>query len=368
MFFLAATSDPLTLVQAITPASGYFNIPIGGQVVFNVTLEASTADAGTVSQIYLAVTGISNTPIIINVTVASCDKCTQISADPNYCSGCRFNGGICDCGRCDCGQYTTGANCECNLQTGCQSSNCPVASGRAICNDCTCLCQQGFMTVDPAFPCGCQTFCYPPCNSNGNCSACNGTCICEHNFCGPLCDCVCDDCSNKNNCSDHGTCLACNCKCDPGWTGPNCDICAYNCDIDICSGIPNCQTCLSKSQCLWCETSPDSKCVRAIFANQTCDLTGDILINDTTKCPKNTNLGPAEIGGISAAAAVAGIILAALLYKFIQVQRDLIQWKSLEKDVRSSISMMQDSSLYEKNTKEQYSQLYGQHDAVSKTN
>jgi len=359
---LGVNTDPLSLVQTIIPGAGYNGIAIGTEVTFNVTLLALPADAGTTTEIILSLTGLPNSPVVITATVQYCDQCANISANVSYCTTCRSNGATCNCGSCDCGEFTSGADCGCNLLTGCQDSNCPEATGRAVCSDCNCLCQPGFSTVDENEPCGCQTFCIPPCLNGGTC-ACNGSCVCDDNYCGAQCDCVCNDCSAHDNCNGHGTCVACNCECDDGWTGPNCDICSANCDLDVCSPIPNCLTCVNTATCLWCQASPISKCVREIYSNTTCIEIGSTLLNESSECPKNSNLTPAALGGIVAGSTLAGIIVAALLYKFVQVQRDVIEWKALEKDVRSNMSSMQQSSLYEGNTKEQYSQLYQQHEA-----
>ncbi|KAI8487041.1 hypothetical protein Bbelb_353010, partial [Branchiostoma belcheri] len=201
------------------------------------------------------------------------DMCDQFScAALDYCSG---HGSCVDIDVCHCEQGWTGSSCV--------TPDCPEVNQCFRQGDCvgpnTCQCYSGYQGLDCSEAQSCPEL--QECNENGVCvnsSEWQRECNCFPGFSGAGCDHP--DCTEQNNCTNHGSCIEPNlCQCDSGYTGNDCanfscealqycsshgrcvkfDTCSCDpgwsggsCNIAICSNKSDCSgqgTCVAPNTC-----------------------------------------------------------------------------------------------------------------------
>ncbi|CAH1231914.1 TNXB [Branchiostoma lanceolatum] len=161
------------------------------------------------------------------------DNCDQFScAALDHCSG----KGICvDIDVCFCEQGWTGSSCV--------TPDCPVVDQCSRQGDCIgpniCQCYSGYQGLNCEQVQSCPEL--QECNENGACvinSEEQKECRCFPGFSGASCDHP--DCTEQNNCTNHGTCIEPNlCQCDSGYTGNDCS--NFSCEaLRYCSGHGSC--------------------------------------------------------------------------------------------------------------------------------
>ncbi|KAI8486978.1 hypothetical protein Bbelb_352380 [Branchiostoma belcheri] len=161
------------------------------------------------------------------------DKCDQFScAALDYCSG---HGSCVDIDVCHCEQGWTGSSCV--------TPDCPEVNQCSRQGDCVgpniCQCYSGYQGLD----CGEAQSCpeLQECSGNGVCvnsSKWQMECNCFPGFSGANCNHP--DCTEQNNCTNHGSCIEPNlCQCDSGYTGNDCA--NFSCEaLQYCSGHGSC--------------------------------------------------------------------------------------------------------------------------------
>jgi hypothetical protein len=204
-------------------------------------------------------------------------KCNQgfagLACEVEICPG-AATGAMCSGhGKCNNKKLLVGVESACVCKKGwtgvvCATPVCPKAcSGHGDCDldkkKCTCAigwkgedcgnqgCDKGFMTADPARPCGKQ-FCDPvDCNGHGECSAAAMKCVCEAGWSGAGCGVsLCKDACNGNGACRpiEGKPEAGVCDCKPGFNGHYCEN-NYCGDAAACSNHGKCDHSLQQCQC-----------------------------------------------------------------------------------------------------------------------
>ncbi|XP_019620139.1 PREDICTED: uncharacterized protein LOC109466754 [Branchiostoma belcheri] len=180
------------------------------------------------------------------------------------CTDCSEDHGKCELGFCVCEPGWEGAACD---QQGADCSKVPTCGNVANCTDhgvCvdydTCLCDEqwtgdkcdqfscaaldncsgnGYQGLDCSEAQSCPDL--QECSENGACvisSDGNEECRCFPGFSGA--NCSHPDCTEQNNCTNHGSCIEPNlCQCDSGYTGNDCA--NFSCEaLQYCSGHGSC--------------------------------------------------------------------------------------------------------------------------------
>ena len=164
-------------------------------------------------------------------------------------------------GACTCDEGWSDAKCETGaMPSACATATNEVCNGHGTCGvGDTCTCEEGYanMTqcetlllgwaITPGGVSECPGGASTPCNDHGTCSVTTGDCDCDEGYTGAECnDCAfghwrntpstCDPCAGRsvNNggvvetCNNHGECKASDgtCACQPGWGGGSCETCA----------------------------------------------------------------------------------------------------------------------------------------------
>ncbi|XP_019614645.1 PREDICTED: uncharacterized protein LOC109462534 [Branchiostoma belcheri] len=161
------------------------------------------------------------------------DKCDQFScAALDYCSG---HGSCVDIDVCHCEQGWTGSSCV--------TPDCPEVNQCSRQGDCVgpniCQCYSGYQGLDCSEAQSCPEL--QECSGNGVCvnsSKWQMECNCFPGFSGANCNHP--DCTEQNNCTNHGSCIEPNlCQCDSGYTGNDCA--NFSCEaLQYCSGHGSC--------------------------------------------------------------------------------------------------------------------------------
>ncbi|XP_035690546.1 uncharacterized protein LOC118425665 isoform X2 [Branchiostoma floridae] len=161
------------------------------------------------------------------------DKCDQFScAALDHCSG---HGRCVDIDVCYCEQGWTGSSCV--------TPDCPAVNQCSRQGDCigpnVCQCYSGYQGLNCGQALNCPNL--QECNENGACvisSEGQKQCRCFPGFSGSNCDHP--DCTEQNNCTNHGSCIEPNlCQCDSGYTGNDCA--NFSCEaLSYCSGHGRC--------------------------------------------------------------------------------------------------------------------------------
>ncbi|KAI8507318.1 hypothetical protein Bbelb_146980 [Branchiostoma belcheri] len=161
------------------------------------------------------------------------DKCDQFScAALDYCSG---HGRCVDIDVCYCERGWTGSSCV--------TPDCPAVNQCSRQGDCVgpniCQCYSGYQGLDCSEAQSCPEL--QECNDNGACvisSEGQKDCRCFPGFSGA--NCSHPDCTEQNNCTNHGSCIEPNlCQCDSGYTGNDCA--NFSCEaLQYCSGHGSC--------------------------------------------------------------------------------------------------------------------------------
>ncbi|XP_035691281.1 protocadherin Fat 3-like [Branchiostoma floridae] len=161
------------------------------------------------------------------------DKCDQFScAALDHCSG---HGRCVDIDVCYCEQGWTGSSCV--------TPDCPAVNQCSRQGDCigpnVCQCISGYQGLNCSQAQSCPEL--QECNENGACvtsSEGQKECRCFPGFSGASCDHP--DCTEQNNCTNHGSCIEPNlCQCDSGYTGNDCA--NFSCEaLSYCSGHGRC--------------------------------------------------------------------------------------------------------------------------------
>lgn len=154
------------------------------------------------------------------------------------------------CGQCLCPEPYSGDECRTNNNYCRASPSAPVCSGRGVCSDNFCVCDQlrdAAGTYSGRF-CECSNFDCPKhdgrlCAGRGQCEC--GDCVCDEGWAGELCTCTTDPapCMAENQmiCNGHGNCACGVCRCEPPYMGPTCEDCP-TCE-DRCQKHMSCAEC-----------------------------------------------------------------------------------------------------------------------------
>ncbi|XP_019634589.1 PREDICTED: uncharacterized protein LOC109477683 [Branchiostoma belcheri] len=203
------------------------------------------------------------------------DTCDQFScAALDFCSG---HGSCVDIDVCHCEQGWTGSSCV--------TPDCPEVNQCSRQGDCVgpniCQCYSGYQGLDCSEAQSCPEL--QECSGNGVCvnsSECQRECNCFPGFSGASCDHP--DCTEQNNCTNHGSCIEPNlCQCDSGYTGNDCA--NFSCEaLQYCSAHGSCvrfDTCSCDSG--WSGGS----CNIAICSNKSdCSGQGTCVAPNTCAC------------------------------------------------------------------------------------
>ncbi|XP_078598874.1 uncharacterized protein LOC144874520 [Branchiostoma floridae x Branchiostoma japonicum] len=203
------------------------------------------------------------------------DKCHLFScAVLDHCSG---HGRCVDEDVCYCEQGWTGSSCV--------TPDCPTVNQCSRQGDCIgpniCQCYSGYQGLNCSQAQSCPEL--QECNENGACvTSSDGQkeCRCFPGFSGASCDHP--DCTEQNNCTNHGSCIEPNlCQCDSGYTGNDCA--DFSCEaLSYCSGHGSC---VRFDTCSCDPGWSGGSCNMANCSSKSdCSIQGTCVAPDTCEC------------------------------------------------------------------------------------
>ncbi|PFH31604.1 EGF family domain-containing protein [Besnoitia besnoiti] len=209
-----------------------------------------------------------------------------------------LNGGACDpaTGQCQCDACHAGIRCQI------AKPHCCLAEGdcgaHGTCNPKTnaCECKAGFAGIKCS---SAEDKCKGKVCTTGYCDPATGACVCDACHTGASCEKKVEECCVTNqDCSyPNGTCAGNHkCKCQQGWSSPNCSTTVDKCKDVKCENGSVCQPETGVCMCLagfgdeFCETCGVSGCKNG----------GKCQANGTCSCPKG--FGGADCDGACPAA------------------------------------------------------------------
>ncbi|XP_066542496.1 integrin beta-2 [Hoplias malabaricus] len=357
------------------------NVGIGEEVIFKVTVKASTCID--FKNFTIAPLTFSEKLTVRVKTRCRCDCDNEINNRHKHCS---YNGSVV-CGTCSCNQGYLGQRCECSLgkkdeaalKAQCRKDNGTECEGRGDCECGVCKChfsEGGKSYYGSHCECDdehCEKYQNFLCGGNGDCKC--GVCKCNDGYEGTACQCKKSNegCMSRSGsvCYGRGRCECNQCVCERGYKGPKCEKC-HTCPLP-CPKSGNCIECLGfkkgpfEKNCSVscshlnatlkvqrgekgnCRVKDQEGCWMSFTMNEQDGFDKYFVdIFDKRECPEAPNVG-AIVGGSLAGVALIGLLIL-LLIKGIMYVKDLKEWKRFEREQQRRKWAEADNPLFQKAT------------------